>query len=81
MAAWFGEITPPGEGAIDDKYIHESDSCVYILEGTYEIEFNGSKVLLEEGDSIFFPKGISYKYLNIGKKVAKAFVVNVPPSF
>lgn len=75
------EITPPGKGALDDKYVNTADSLIYILEGSFKVEFDETVVFVNEGDSIFFPKGISYKYLNVSENDAKSIVVNIPPTF
>ena len=75
------EITPQKKGSGLEWYTEEGETCVYIIEGEYEIILGEKKYHIKEGDSIFIPSGMSYKWKNPGKKDTKALWIIVPPSF
>lgn len=46
----------------------KEDELLVVAKGTMEIELNGVKYILNEGDSIYIEMGIPHKYINIGDK-------------
>ena len=75
------EITPPKKDSGLEWYTEEGETCVYIIEGEYEILIKENTHHIKEGDSIFVPSGMSYKWRNPGKKNTRALWIIVPPSF
>lgn len=70
---------PPGE-EIPTSYSHEGEEIRIVLEGEIEVEVEGEKYRLTEGDSMWFKSQLTHKVRNPSDKKAVYFNVNAPPS-
>lgn len=64
-------------GCVERAVAHPPGTAenLVIAEGEMEIEINGQKNLLKEGDSIYFVADMPHVYRNTGGKDARAFLV------
>jgi mannose-6-phosphate isomerase-like protein (cupin superfamily) len=76
----FDFVTLPGEGVPLHVHAHE-DELYYILEGTYEIECNGSKFTADAGAMAMLPKNLPHTFRNPTDKPARALTVFIPGGF
>jgi transcriptional regulator with XRE-family HTH domain len=65
----------------DNLYRHEGEECAFVLEGKLEINLNGEKFILNEGDFIWFLSTIPHQILNLSDKKSRAVWVDSPPNF
>lgn len=72
---------PPGHGYGDEMYTHRGEEFGLILEGRYEVTVGGETIVLDEGDSIYFPSTIPHSTRVLGSRPARTLWVNTPPSF
>lgn len=65
------------EPAFDEQQIfqHEGEEFLYVLEGTQEFIYDGQKILMEKGDSVYFDAGVPHTGRSIGQKKAKLLAV------
>lgn len=65
------------EGDFNEKppVSHEGEEFVYILEGSQEFIYDGTRYVLNEGDSIYFESRIPHAVRSLGDKKAMALVV------
>jgi quercetin dioxygenase-like cupin family protein len=70
---------PPGEG-IPRVYSHPGEELRIVLKGRVEVEVEGEKYLLEEGDVMWHKSELKHVIKNPGKTRAVYFSVNLPPS-
>jgi transcriptional regulator with XRE-family HTH domain len=62
-------------------YRHEGEECAFVLEGKLEINLNGKKFILNEGDFIWFLSTIPHQIINLSDKKSLAIWVDSPPRF
>lgn len=64
-------------GCVEKAVAHPPGTAenIAIAEGELEIEVNGQKTLLKEGDSIYFIADAAHVYRNTGSKECRAFLV------
>ncbi len=62
-------------------YRHEGEECAFVLEGKLEINLNNKKIILNEGDFIWFHSDIPHKIANLANKTSIAIWVDSPPKF
>jgi transcriptional regulator with XRE-family HTH domain len=62
-------------------YRHEGEECAFVLEGKLEINLNGKKFILNEGDFIWFLSTIPHQIINLSDKKSTAIWVDSPPRF
>ena len=62
-------------------YQHEGEECAYVIEGKLEIDLNGKKIILNNGDFIWFLSTIPHKIKNLSDKKSIAIWVDSPPRF
>lgn len=74
------EIAPGGESG-RDYYTHPGEEFIFILEGDLDIFINDVVHKLTEGDSLYFKSSQKHRFVNNGKKMAKAIWVVTPPTF
>jgi quercetin dioxygenase-like cupin family protein len=65
--------TPP------EKYTHEGEEFVYVLDGKIEVTVGEHVNKLNTGDSLHFNSGISHHMRNVGSKKAELIVVIYGP--
>ena len=65
----------------DKLYQHEGEECAFVLEGKLEINLNGKKYILNEGDFIWFLSTIPHQIKNLSDKKSTAIWVDSPPRF
>jgi len=65
----------------DKLYQHEGEECAFVLEGKLEINLNGKKFILNEGDFIWFLSTIPHQIKNLSDKRSLAIWVDSPPRF
>ena len=59
-----------------DYHIHEhSDELFYVIEGSFELEFEDGLTLLEQGDLIIVPKGIRHR--PVCKELVKCLLIEL----
>jgi quercetin dioxygenase-like cupin family protein len=78
MEAMVVEIPPQLE--IPQVYSHPGEEIRIVLEGVIEVEVEGERVLLKEGDTMWFHSEKSHSIRNPGTERAIYFSVNLPPS-
>lgn len=64
-----------------DVYTHYGQEFVLILKGGLEINLNGAKHILKQGDSIYFNSNTPHSFKNIHKGTSEVLWVVTPPSF
>ncbi|NOZ59871.1 MAG: cupin domain-containing protein [Euryarchaeota archaeon] len=72
------ELEPHAE--IPMVYSHEGEELRIVLEGEVEVEVEGERHLLREGDFMWFDSSLKHRIRNPGDKKAVYFSVNSPPS-
>ena len=65
----------------DKLYQHDGEECGFVLEGKLEVNLNGKKFILNEGDSIWFQSTIPHKMKNLSNKKTITIWVDTPPRF
>ena len=68
----------PGGGSMG-TINHEGEEMGYVLDGELELEVDGKKYILKQGDSFYFPSDKSHGYRNTADVVAKILWVTTPP--
>jgi len=58
---------------------HKGDEFAYVMEGDLEIEIDGEKQMLNQGDSLYIESSIPSKWTNIGKGNAVLLWILSPP--
>ena len=59
-----------------DFHCHEhSDELFYVIEGAFEIEFDGGLIALEQGDLIIVPKGVRHR--PVCKSLVKCLLIEL----
>ena len=70
---------PPDTSTGEELYVHEGMECGLLLEGTMEIQVGDRVYRMKPGDTITLNSSIPHKFLNCGKKKARAVWVNSTP--
>jgi len=70
----------PGGGS-RGAYQHDGEEFGIILQGTLELSYQDSIIILEEGDCFYFRSDSPHKFRNPGKTDVIVVWVNNPPSF
>ena len=73
-------IIDPGGGS-DGTVQHPGEELGLVLEGTIELVLDGSKFVLNAGDSFTFRSERAHAYRNVGSGRARVLFVNTPPTF
>lgn len=58
-----------------EPFVHEGEELVYVLEGKQELEVDGRKYIVEEGDCYYLDSKRSHFAKSIGNKQAKVLAV------
>ncbi len=72
------EIPPKSE--IPKLYSHGGEEIRFMLKGEIEVEVEGDKYILKEGDMMWHESTAPHRIRNPTDKSAVYFLVNVPPS-
>ena len=73
------EFLVPVGAKVPLPHYHESfDETIYGLEGIMTFTVDGKTVGLEEGQSLFIPKGVVHGFNNLSQQNAKALAVSTP---
>ena len=72
-------ITLPSKSREGDRFDHEGEELLYVLEGKTKFFYGEKAFLLREGDCIYFDSSIPHRGEGIGRKRAKALVVIYTP--
>jgi len=70
-----------GASTSKELYTNKGEQVGLLLKGKLEINLNGQKIIMEEGDSIYFKSAIPHGGRNIGDGEAIAVWVITPPNF
>lgn len=79
--AMFVLSAAPGQSTGSSALKHAGDEALLVLSGSFEIEVEGEKKVLESGDSVFIPKGSRHRLSNPGTQPAEAVFVLSPPEY
>lgn len=60
----------------DDFINHRAEDFLFIIRGGLEVELNGEKIRLSEGDSLYFTGNIPYRWRNSGEGETQLLVVS-----
>ena len=60
---------------------HAADECLLVLRGVLEIDVEGDKQTLREGDSIYIASGRRHLVRNVGTEIAEAVFAITPGKF
>ncbi|MEW6376309.1 MAG: helix-turn-helix domain-containing protein [Thermodesulfobacteriota bacterium] len=60
-------------------YTHKGDEFAYVMEGELEVEIEGEKQMLRQGDSLYIESTVPSKWVNMGKGDAVLLWVLSPP--
>ena len=71
----------PGGQSNTHVYTHKGAEALYLLKGTIEVELDGVKYILKEGDSIAFNSERPHLVRNIHDGESVAIAVNTPPTY
>ena len=72
------ELEPRAE--IPKVYSHPGEELRIVLQGEIEVEVEGERFLLREGDFMWFDSSLKHRIRNPGEQKAVYFSVNSPPS-
>lgn len=62
-------VDPPGQRWED--YVHEVDELLFVAEGKLEVEIEGSKKILNQGDEVLIAANSKHSVRNIGGTTAR----------
>ncbi len=71
----------PGVESGQGWFEHEGEECCLVLSGRLELEVGNEKFLLETGDSLYFPSGISHHWRNMCEEKVILMWILTPPAF
>ena len=77
MSAYMAEFEPETEGGVP-THEHEGAELLYVMSGTLALWHDGERLVLEEGDSVYFDPARAHGYGRIGNAACRALVVTVP---
>jgi transcriptional regulator with XRE-family HTH domain len=72
-------ITLPSKSKEGDRFDHEGEELLFVLEGKTNFFYGDKKYLLREGDCIYFDSSFPHRGEGVGKKPARALVVIYTP--
>ena len=71
----------PGSRGSDEPITHDGDEFVYLIRGRLEFRALGKVHYVEEGGSIYLPKGVAHEILNPGDIAAEGLGIVTPPVY
>jgi transcriptional regulator with XRE-family HTH domain len=72
-------IMLPSKSKEGDRFDHEGEELLYVLEGKVNFFYQDKKFQLEKDDCIYFDSSIPHRGEGVGRKRAKALVVIYTP--
>ncbi len=74
-------VEPGGTSSIDDQLQHApgSEEFVLVVKGSMEFVVDGEKIILHEGDTLYFEGDLPHQWRNITDQPAELFFVFSPP--
>ncbi len=60
---------------------HPGQEWAIITKGRVEVTVGESRLVLKEGDSIYFNSNLPHKYVNVGRGPAEGIAITIPPSY
>lgn len=74
-------VEPGGSSSIDNQLQHapNSEEFVLVLKGTMEFLVDGEKIILKEGDTLYFEGDLPHKWKNLTDETAQLLFVFSPP--
>jgi transcriptional regulator with XRE-family HTH domain len=73
-------VHQPG-GGVQVEDVHERESLVFVLEGTFELEFTGgTPVRLRRGEGAIYRSVAPYRFTNVGQRRGRVLAVGLHPS-
>lgn len=76
-------IQPGAESDVAEKFTHPpgTEEFVLVLQGQLSFEVNGQRMLLHEGDTLYFDGSLPHRWSNTGNGTAKVLFVFTPPNW
>lgn len=74
-------VLPPGQSNAVQPFVHDTEECGVLLDGTLEVHLGDETYTLRAGDSIAFHGLVPHWYRNPGAKPAVSIWIITPPSF
>lgn len=71
----------PNSIASDGPICHDGDEFVYVISGKLEFRVEGNVYIVEEGGSIYLPKGVYHEVCNPGQFAAEGIGIVTPPVY
>ncbi len=71
----------PHSWSSEEFMVHAADECIYILDGTIEINLGDEKYRLNTGDSIYIQENIPHKFYNPTSKKITGISNICPPIY
>jgi transcriptional regulator with XRE-family HTH domain len=65
----------------EEVVTHQGEECIYILQGTMQVDLGNNSYILKTGDSIHFHSSVPHRLLNVGDDTVIGIVAESPPSF
>lgn len=75
------EAAPPPAPAAPLHIHHDADETIYVLEGEFEVTFDGQVTAAGPGMSVFVPQGNLHTIANTGPGRGRILVFLTPPGF
>ena len=80
MDAVYFKLEPKSHSS-DEPISHDGDEFVYVIRGKLEFRTADKTYIVEEGGSIYLPKGIAHEVYNPGDIAAEGLGVVIPPAY
>jgi transcriptional regulator with XRE-family HTH domain len=62
----------------EDFINHRAEDFLFVIKGGLEVEMNGERIQLAEGDSLYFPGNVPYRWRNSSPGETQLLVVSTP---
>jgi len=74
-------VEPGGNSSLDNQLRHglNSEEFVLVMKGEMEFVVDGEKIILKEGDTLYFDGNLPHKWMNITDEPAQLLFVFSPP--
>ncbi len=76
LASYLAEF--PAGAPASEPHEHEAAELVYVTAGSLEVEIDGERVVLDEGDSVYFESTTPHSYRQAGAGGCRAVIVVTP---
>ncbi len=68
-------VTPKDINLREDAYTHSQDEFIYILKGTIELLYNGTRHMMKEGDTAYFKGTKPHLFIPVDNKGAEVLTL------